>query len=391
MSMFRTFRIFIAVALLLVVAGPAHADEPQRSMKEIFNAVVELLPIAVSESGFADEATREEARAALASLVDATGTLGDHAELRDADFLQRTRSLAEDAERAQLAFELDRFQEVRISVYAITQDCIGCHARLPDPVDSALADRWLDHSRLATLAAPERARLYVATRRFDDALALFESVFADPEVAPYEADVSGWLAEYLTVALRVKRDPARARRALEALSARPDAPRYLSARAEGWARDLRELESADLVAKPALARARAMGEHARSWDEIPFMRDGLVFDMMASGLLLEWLDHPGPDAPPSDVAEAWYRLAVLDERVASITAMPRSEFYLEAAIRAESGGPLAPRSYERLQEIVLVDYGAPTVDALPRRERERLTELEQLIDWGPPDDAEGAQ
>ena len=376
----------IAIATVLG-ATPVQAEAPQESMREIFAAIVELLPISAKDDGFADPDSRAASQKAFERLAAATQGLGDHAETRDADFLQRSRSLTAIAGRAKLAFELERFDETRFAVFQLTQACIGCHARLPDPVDSALAERWLEEAGLDGLVPEERARLYVATRRFDDALGIYEEVLADPRVAPFDADVTGLLGEYLAIALRVKRDPERVRRTLVQLGNRSDAPRYLNVRTARWARDLAALENATPAKKAPLERARELAERTAAWDSLPFLRDGLALDLVATGILLEWLDAGAKGASPAEVAEAWYRLALLDERIASVTAFPRTEVYLEAALRSDPSGKLAARSYERLEEFVLTDFGAPTVEALPLRERDRLEELAQLLAAGDAPDA----
>jgi len=372
----RACALFTAVVL---VAVPALGEEPRSTMQQIFSAIAELLPASVRDDGFSDPARAPAQRAALMRLSDSAAALRTHAERRNIDFQARSDELADDAERALLAFDLGRGAEVSMALHRVTQDCVGCHSRLPDLQDAQVAERWLDRAGLAGLRAEERARLYVATRRFDDALQTWEGLFRDADITPFELATSDEVVAYLTVSVRVKRNLSRARRTLEALALRSDAPRFVSARMSRWARDLEALEAERATATDPLDLARELAARARARDGIPFMRDGLVYDLVAGSLWMAWLDHPPPAATARQRAEAWYRLAISDERVAAATALPRSEVYLEAALRADRHGEFAERAYEALEEFVLWDHGAPFVEALPAPARERMVELEALV------------
>ncbi len=360
------------------LASPAAAEPPTAAMQQIFIAISELLPESLEEDGFAPSEQSERQRAALVRLAEGAEQLRIHAESRELDFQVRSDALQEDAERALLAFERGRGPEVSMALHRVTQECVGCHARLPDLADAPIGERWLEKANLSGLRDEERARLFVATRRFEDALGAWESLFRDPEVAPFEASISGELTAYLAVSIRVKRDLVRPQRTLRTLAERPDAPRFLVARLERWADDLSELERRRSSGESPLALADALRHEVHELDGLPYAREGLVRDLVAGAVLMTWLDDTPEDAVASERAAAWYRLAILDERIAEETALPRTEVYLEAALRADPGGALATASYEGIEELSLWDHGAPVVEALPTRERERMLELEAL-------------
>jgi hypothetical protein len=77
-------------------------------------------------------------------------------------------------------------------------------------------------------------------------------------------------------------------------------------------------------------------------------------------------------------AEAWYMLGLLDDRIAFAWWTPRTGVFMEAVLRADPGGPLADRAYERAEEILLRDYGVASPEELPRGPRQTLEELEEL-------------
>ncbi|MDJ0786415.1 MAG: hypothetical protein QNK05_06375 [Myxococcota bacterium] len=373
---------FLLTAALLAPTA-LDAEEPAESMAEVYAAISVLLPLSVQEQGFAPAEARSQATLAFARLERASQALLDHSEGRDAEFFALSRGLAADAELARWAFEMGRLEEARFQVHLLTSHCVDCHSRLP-AADSGLAGRLFQRAELAELRPTERARLQTATRRFDDARASWEQVFADPAIPPIEMDASGWLSDYLRVSLRVKRDPARAARALAKLAERGDTPRYLVSRIATWRQGLAKLEPE----KPGDPRARAiaLAKEGRDLADPPTSTNGLVHDLAASSLLLEWIDArvrgDGPD-PDLELAEAWFLLGQIEDRTAHGSWVPRSEVYMEAAIRAAPDGPRARAAFERVEETLLMGYGADGVSMLPRRERERLEELAAMVPASP--------
>lgn len=369
---------------LLLAALPAQAQsEARAAMQQVFAALTTLLPMTAKDEGFSDPADRERIDKAIQQLARATQDLEDHGERRDADFLDLSSSLADDAADIRLAFELGHLEFARFQTQWLTQRCIDCHARLPDEVDARVSDRWLDEAGLRELPREDQARLLVATRRFDEALTTWESIFADKTVLPFEIDLRGWVAEYLMVALRVKRDPARAEPVIRALANRADTPRSVEGRLSAWADALAYLQKQESKSSAhPFEEAKRLAARGHANLELLTGRGGLVYDLAASGLLLAWLDDVGrpgsAGAPGAMRAEAWYMLGLLDDRIAFAWWTPRTGVYMEAALRADPGGPLAERAYERAEEILLRDYGVPHPEDLPRGPRQTLEELDEL-------------
>jgi hypothetical protein len=374
-----------AVALLLLVcAGRAAAEvppEPRATMRRVFDALLVLLPASLDLDHFGDPAQRDALQGAFEQLAAASGELARHGEgAEDAAFAALSRSLAADADAAAGRFARGRVDDAAFRLQQLTQRCVACHSRLPKARDFPLANRLLARVEAAELPPEERARLLVATRRFDGALAAYEAMFADPAVAPGTLDQGGQLSDYLTVAVRVADDLVRPERALRALAARADAPRSLAARATRYADQLAELRGPAPAAAP-LARAEALVERSRAPVEFPTARDGLVYDLYASALLNRAVAARGrPAGEDAELARALWLLAALEDRTAWSSWVPQTEAYLEATLAAAPHGPLAPRAYERLEEIVLFDYGAYGLDQLPAEARARLAELSQRME-----------
>ena len=215
----------VAVALLLAAAPAARAagdaqPEPRATMHQVFDALAVLLPASLDPDRFGDPARRDELQAAFERLAAASKSLARHGENEDAAFRFLSRSLADDADAAASRFARGRVEEAAFRVQQLTQRCVACHSRLPSARNFPLAERLTGRVELSELPPEERARLLVATRQFDGALAAYEAMFADPAVAPGALDQGGQIVDYLTVAIRVANHLERPERALRALAAR---------------------------------------------------------------------------------------------------------------------------------------------------------------------------
>ena len=363
-------------------SGKAKSEAPRATMHRVFDALATLLPASLDPDRFGDPAQRDAIQLAFEGLASATADLARHGESRDAGFAALSRTLAEDADLAADRFARGRIEEAAFQVQQLTQRCVGCHSRLPSAREFPLADRLLGRVEIRELAPEDRARLYVATRRFDGALGAWEAMFVDPAVPPVALEQGGQLVDYLTVAIRVAGALDRAERALRTLAARGDTPRYLRSRLTGWADALLELR-APAPPLSRLERGAALAARAQSLTDFPTAHDGLVLDLYASALLHQEVEQraaaSGAAGDP-DLSRAFWLLGVIEDRTVYSYWLPQTEAYMEAALRAAPRGPVARRAYERIEEILFLDYGALRLEDLPEEARTRLAGLARLME-----------
>jgi tetratricopeptide (TPR) repeat protein len=364
--------------------APSDPDAAARAaMQRVYAAMTVLLPASAKDGGFSDPAQREQLRGAFETLRGAAVDLRAHGTSRDASFGLHASNLADDALNASSAFALGDEEEARFAFTLLTQRCTDCHSRLPDVQDSPLAARLVQLPEVKALAPLERARVDVALRRFDEALATWEQAFSEPAIPPAEHELAGTLADYLTIALRVKADAQRPQAVLRKLANRPDAPGYLRNRLVAWAVSLARVGAELAQSTPSIQHAREWAMMARNLSDLPTARDGLVYDLAASSLLLRWIDarEKGSRAPQDlELATAYYELAVIEDRTAFSIWAPRTDVYMEAAVRAAPSGPLARRAYARVEEQLMTELGATSPDGLPEPERARLAALRALVE-----------
>lgn len=363
-----------------LVSGPRRAggaDQPRETMDRIFAAVAQLLPASLDEERFSDPQGRSQTLAALAVLVESADALGRHAAGRDPSFQYLARSLEADVRQIQRRYERGRYAEARFFLSHLTETCVACHSRLPSGGDFPLATKLVESVDLSSLTPTEQARLLVATRQFDAALAELEALFADPDLLPARMDMEGYFHDYLALCIRVERDLPRARKTLERVAKRPDTSRYLVRHLEAWIRSLRELEARESE-EPSLARARELIERAQRESIYPADQQSLVWYLAASSVLYRWVDARKADDP--GMAEALYLLGVADAAARRSYWVSQAEFFFEWAIRSNPSSPFAERAYALLEEYTVLGYSGSAGVFIPHERQQVLDELRALID-----------
>ena len=350
--------LLLASLLLAGLAAPAAraaataGEETRARMREIFSSMQLLLPLS-ADGDLGDPAERAAVTKALEALAADADLLAAHARENDPGRAYLGRSLASDARNA-----LDRYREGRTEsaaflVQQATENCIACHAKLPSPGDSPVAEHFVDATALATL----------------------EGLFADPGVHP--SAMLGPLTDYLIVAVRVKNDFERPIPVLERFAQRPDLWVQLRGDVEQWIRDLRALRGLR-DEPPTLARARQLVEEARSGSPLAPDERHLVRYVVASSLLHRWLAEPERSA--AEQSEAWMLLGVCELQTSDTFWLSQAEFYLETAIRRAPGSPPAQRAYELLEAETIENYTGAAGVELPPSVRKRLGELHALAE-----------
>ena len=383
----RTLRIHLALAAALLLAGavgraaPAHAaDDAERTrarMRELFASMQLLLPLS-ADGDLAAPDERKKVTRALEALAADADLLARHAGETDPARAHLGRSLAADARHALERYREGRTESAAFLIQQATENCVACHSKLPSPGDSPLADHFVDEGALARLRPEERARLQIATRRFDDALATLEELFANPAVHP--STLLGPLTDYLVVSIRVKNDFERPQPVLERLARRPDLWMQLRADVEQWIADLRELRTLR-DAPPSLDTARKLVHEARNVHPLAPNQRSLVRYVVASSLLHRWLE--AGQGTPAERSEGFGLLGVCELQTGNDFWVSQAEFYLETAIRTAPGSAPARRAYELLEAETIESYtGASGMD-LPPTVAARLAELRALAEGRP--------
>lgn len=373
--------LLVLAGLLACAASPEERrDVSTRStMQSILAALEVALPASLSEERYSDPENREEVGQALHRLAESASTLDSHG--RSAGFATLREALAHDAAEVSRRYDAGRYAESRFLLDQITQDCVACHTRLPGP-QSDLGRQLTSKVEREGLSDVERIRLAIATRQFDAALAACEHLFSQETFSLTDLQSRSLLIDYLVIALRVREQPARARRTLASLEARDPKPGYFHQELSGYVQALQDLEDDPPIGSP-FQQARTLMERGEERARFPADRAPLVDYLAASGRLEPLLE--GSSLTPAEQSWAYYWLGITESVLRWPTwASPRYA-YLEEAIRVDPQGPAAQPAFALLVLELSTAYGGSSGIHLPEDELENLDELYRLIEASQPD------
>ncbi len=371
-----------ALLALALVAAPAVAgaaapdrEKTRALMRDMLESLQVLLPASASTEAFADPARADAIRQALQALASNASAVADHAGATDRASRYLADAVAHDARQVLRAWSLGRTESAIFFLHQTTQNCVACHTRLPHPGDSPFSESLAKSATLAALPALDRARIQVATRRFEDALASYESIFADTSLHPAET-LSAW-TDYLVVCLRGEGNYLRPQTALERFAKRADVWSNLRDDVRSWLDSVREL-APEAKQEPSLPAARALLDQASLRMRFPADRQALVQYVVASAHLHRYI-AAHPEATPQ-TGEAYWLLGLAELHVAREYWVSQADFFLETAIRMAPKQPYAKQAYALLEQETLLGYTGSAGTNLPDDVKRHLAELRRLVE-----------
>lgn len=371
----RAFALTIALAASPALAADGAEETDRRAdMRRMVTALTALLPLATDATALGER--RADVTAHLDELAAATAVLAAHGTDDDPSFRFLSRDLASHGALLRDAHAAGRDDEVRFELARLTATCANCHSRLPAAPTSAFGKEAVAGLDLAKLPADERVRLQVATRQFEDALATYERLLADPKRSGAALDIDGHVTDYLTVALRTQWQTDRARRTLDVFAKRDDLPGYLRRYVEEWSRTLAAL-SAESDEPESLERARTLADRGVALRTHPASRAGVVFDIAASAMAYRMVDRATEAS--REVAGALYLLGRTDAWTRRRVWSSEARYYLETAITMAPDAPFAADALDLYEEYTVFAYSGSGGVALPEAERARIDNLRVLV------------
>lgn len=381
----RRYMLFSAGLILNVafvspiLAAPTDmSGEIREKMVKIYSAIYQVFPLAIQEKDFSDSKNKVLIESNLKAISDQADTLKKHGQNKDAGFAFYSFSLAKDAQDAYRHYKRGRFNEAQYIVRNITENCIACHSRIPSKSDSNLAKgSFMERVEISKLPIEEKALLLVATRQFDTALDTYETMLLDRNFPKGQVVLLNPFLEYLTVAIRVKNEPERARKTLNAMLENQKLPSLVRQDMVNWTKSLSDLKTVTDTKKPILDQAKAYMDRAKRVMEFPLDRGGVVYYIQASTLLRQFLDENPKDKIKQ--GEAYYLLGMTELLAGRSYWLSQADVFFEASIRAAPEQAFAKKAYALLEENVMLEYSGSSGTHIPNEVDERLKELRKLL------------
>lgn len=370
----------IAAALFVAACSEAEpaADTdlgPTRVIMSRFLVNLQVvLPYTVAEGTLEQPDANRQIRLALQQLAADAAVLEAHTKTGTRGTGYLTHSLVRDTDEILEEFDRGNFGRAGYLVQNVTENCVACHSRLPDPGDSPLAEHFLETEPLAALKPYQRATLQIATRRFDAALSTLESSLDSQ--SEHAAVMMGPLTDYLTLSIRVKDDFERPVPVLRRFAARPDLWTRLRLDVEAWIEALPEMRRRTR-GTPSLDTARSIMTDGTAFGSVDSPSEGLVHLITASAVLQRAIESGSLEG--MQLAEAYYLMGIVESRIGRNYWLTQAPHFLETAIRMAPNAPFAREAYARLEEEVFMLYEGVDAERIPDDDAERLAELLALM------------
>lgn len=380
MHMRRAVLWSVGLGLVLCLGGLSAISQEsgpgtQVSMRSIFATLSKAYNYSLDPEYFDAEENRQEILAMLKSLDASTDYLEAHGGGLDASFDYHRRALARDAGDALMQFKLRNHVGARFVLSKMTENCVGCHTKLPSERQFDVGKEFLKSANVQDLPNYSRVNLEVATRQFDTAAKTYEDMLASPDMRAADYSLHSVFERYLKVCLGALDDPQRAAKSFRAFSERTDMPKDLSRNAAHFA-DV--LDGLDLDASKGneLEAAREMIGPAV---EGPKVKKGHLVDFIAAGALL----HRFLATEPSDdgqISEAYYLLGVAESHVTQSYWLSEVSFLLENAIRQAPKSETAKLAFAYLEDYTESQHMVSPARAVPPELETNLDELRALVE-----------
>jgi hypothetical protein len=377
----------IPFALALLSANSVLADEPWRkTMKELARTLSETVPYLFTnpvsdQKKFAekirrlDELTKKIDIRQIHSVKypDDDPALPYIAEMFHADIVR--------AEAALQSGHLTYAQGVLKSAMGY---CMACHTRNVPGAQFPMLDAFKEPLKQASWI--ERTEIEAATRQYDTVISRVMAQLKDPTaVGMNSLDLERGARLALSILVRIKKDPARAKLLAKAMEDSGKSTFSMKEEARAWQKDIGDWQSEKADSpddnEERLQRARRLigGDSLKESNaEVRYLRATVV---------LHDLLQRKPD--PKTSAEALSLIGKSYRNLGEIGLWNIHELYFAACIDAQPHSPIAENCYRDYQESVILGYSGSSGIHLPKAVRDQLEMLKEKAKVRSPDSKRG--
>jgi hypothetical protein len=359
------------------------ADSWAANMQGMAEEVKALVPYVYSSRRYSDPANRGELAKhlkAFAKSVHSVPEMQGKKILGDDPIVSFSLyHLEADANRASSAFALGRVEYSRDVAKSVMNHCFRCHSM----AKMGGSAQWKISSFEKVQMNPvEKADLMVATRDYDAAFASMKASlenfgFAQERPFEYETLMKKYLS--LTIRQRSESGPEEAITLFSKIDESKQVPDHLKHYVATWLASLEDLGGyLKKNKKPSSTYAMAQSLLRQGRDKQSYFKDhsgDVEFLRAAQSLHRSLLGQKSP----AQKSKAYLLLGETYEVLDELGYWGLHEVYYESCVRTSPKTQLSKTCYHRLKNSILLGYSGSSGTHLPREERERLKELQKLV------------
>ena len=346
-------------------------------MKSMAANLEKLLPFVYSSSEFGDYENKEDIAQLIKSFGNSVEVIPEHIgeALLGKDPLVKysLERLKDSANLSLKAFKDGHLEYARNTLKSSMSSCFNCHTS-----NTLGPETNLSTSKIAPgfrMFPTEKADYYVATRQYQKATDVLENVLQSPSSfydSPHEQTAA--LKKYLSLEVRVKKDPKRAEKVLSQFVQNKKLPYYMAADVENWMQSLRDWSRESKVSNPATKARRLMQKAVRKQKSKGY-QSAMIEHLRATSLLHEGLKKATTDKQRSDL---YFSLGTSYDVLTELGLWDLPEVYFEACIRTSPKTNMARKCYRSFERNLILGFSGSAGIFIPKEERARMAELKKL-------------
>ena len=376
--MSQKYQILVLLLLSLTSVGLAkERPEAVGRMREVFNALMNLQPMVVSEERFRDPKNKAEIEKDLKKLKQVSHVFSKKMLDEEPGLAAIAKLYSDYINDVQTQFSKGNTEYARNRVRTVSAFCLNCHTRVTTEKSFTDFQNRIDKEGFTLY---EKAEMAAATRQFDKALAQYREFLSKTPKNEWEVvKYSRALRHAVNIAVRVKRDPQLTQAILDEAVKVKDLPEFVLDYVKQWKKDVvawqQEGKEEDIKGAKAIAKAKSLIEKATASQAFPADENADISLLRATSYLHEALDEkPNSD----DRAEALYLLGMAYQVLQDPMLWDIDTIYYESCVREKPHSDLSKKCYRRYSDRIYLGYTGSGGTFIPESELKKLVELRKL-------------
>lgn len=347
-------------------------------MRGMAQTVEKLMPYVFSRDEFHDPENTKKIKSYITDYSERVSVVKTHAGeqiLGDDPIVKYTIGhLKDSTQQALSAFNEGHREYSRNVLKDSIGACFNCHSSNQLGPQSGFSTAQLGSG--FRMYATEKADFYVSTRQYDRAIDVLESVLKTPdsyEGQPHEQVAA--IKKYLSLVVRVKRDPARAAQSLNMFLSQGRLPYFIASDAESWLSSIRDWQTEKKISTPPLQKAKELLKKADKKQAVGSFQAGYVENLRATTYLHEALKVT---QNPQDKAEIYFLLGESYDIISDLGVWDLPELYFESCIRTNPKSKISQKCYKSYEKSIVLGFSGSAGLFLPTAEKNKLAELKKI-------------